>query len=188
MKTSKLRTVFITLSVVLIFAALLAIGIVTVTAGTNTIDGILPEGGIAYTRLSEPTSVSSDNKTPKADTEMFADLSSVDLLTYVLSFDDLGGYVLLKPTRTYTENDVAHIAKDGAFLALCERADYADVLELYAASCKSGENVGTIAADALPYVTLHPLTLEILRGRKLTPEFAAYIRDALNTTGLTNAQ
>lgn len=184
MKMSRFRTAFVTLSVLLIVAALLAIGIVTVVAGTNTIDGILPSGGITYTRLDKPVSANSYGKSPEENTERFSDLSTVDLLHYVLSFDDLGGYVLLKATRTYTEADVAYIAKDDAFLALCARADFTDTLELYAASCETGENVGTIAAEALPYVTLHPMTLNLLKGRKLTPDFSSYIKKAISATGL----
>ena len=61
----------------------------------------------------------------------------------------------------------------------------ADVLELFAASRQDGENIGAIASEALPYVTLHPMTVEALRGRALTPEFVSYIRTALDTVGLT---
>lgn len=185
MKASKCRTFFVTLSVLLIAAALLAIGIVTANAGIDTIDTVLPEGGLRYTRLDTLTAVSSSDKTEKTDTAAFADLSTLELLNRVLSFEDVGGYVMFKSTRTYTETDVAHIAKDDAFLALVAREDYADVLELFAASRQDGENIGAIASEALPYVTLHPMTVEALRGRALTPEFVSYIRTALDTVGLT---
>lgn len=185
MKTSKCRTFFVAFSLLLVVAALLAIGIVTAKAGANTIDNILPDGGLRYTRLDTLTAVSSSDKAESADPEAFADLSTLELLNRVLSFEDVGGYVMFKSTRTYTETDVTHIAKDNAFLALVAREDYADVLELFAASRQDGENIGAIASEALPYVTLHPMTLAALRGRTLTPEFACYIRTALDTVGLT---
>lgn len=184
MRATKSRTVFITITVLLILAALFAIGIVTTNAGTNTIDKILPQGGVSYTHLDTPIAVGSYSRIPAEDTGAFADLSTVDLLNYVLSFDGIGGYVFFKATCTYTEYDVVHISADHAFAALCARSDFPDVLELYAVGRENGENVGTMASGALPYVTLHPETIALLRGRQLSPEFAAYIRDAMEKVGL----
>lgn len=183
MRVSRCRSFFVLFSFLLILAALVAIAVVTATASANTIDNILPEGGIRYTSLTSPVATGSVGKADE-EVEMYADLSTTELLNHVLSFEGVGGYVMFKSTRTYTESDVARISKNAAFSVLVEREDYADVLELYAAGRQSGEDIGTVASDTLPYVTLHPLTVNALRGRRLTPEFAAYIREALETVGL----